>query len=53
MRATCPVYFILLNLIVLIIFDEEYVLYKSAYSFLHPHVTFSFLSPQHPVLKDP
>jgi hypothetical protein len=43
-RATCPSHLILLNLVTLIIYGEEYILRTcSLYNFLYPHVTLSLL----------
>jgi hypothetical protein len=45
-RATCPAYFILLDLITRIMFGEEYVsLNSSICSFLHFPLTLSLLGP--------
>jgi hypothetical protein len=45
LRATCPVYLIILDLITRTILDEEYRSLDSLCSFLHSHVTSPLLGP--------
>jgi hypothetical protein len=45
MRATCPFHLIILNLIIVVIFGEEYRLWSFSCSFHQPPITSSIFSP--------